>query len=411
MGHVHHPVPSRPVHDLNLNLDRTREQGYDISLLAMGCCISSPTNPKTETHREIRRIRKSQISPPVILGISPSVSLTSKYSNDDERYYAPTPHRHPNIPPSNSPALGYQNTATPTRLAPTLSIQPPTPQKDEYGNTEVEAEFNFRIGNPSDIKRQQDEELAEEISLVGIRIGKLIHAIRAYSFHSAQTRTQTLGDLKGVIAALPRLPGGLVVRRVLEKVEREMGGLFEEKRRVFGMVRGAAVGCSGCESGRGELNGMDERDNRDGKAGSEGLWEAFKGLEDREKRNMARMLSKTCVLMRIFDMLSSLRAASEKLLALDSAVSLRLRREFEGVLGELKGFEGGGGGDRGGDGAMKGLEERVGGSASMQWRVLGIVQEKRREELERRMEGVKRGRGGVSVALLGVVEGLAEGGD
>lgn len=216
-----------------------------------------------------------------------------------------------------------------------------------------------------------------------------------------------MGDLKGVIAALPRLPGEVVVRRVLERVEREVGGLFEEKRRVFGMVGGAAVGCSGCESGRGELDAMDERDNRDGKAGLDGLWEAFKGLEDREKRNMARMLSKTCVLMRIFDMLSSLRAASEELLALDSAVSLRLRREFEGVLGELKGFEGGGGGDRGGDGAMNGLEERVGGSASMQWRVLGIVQEKRREELERRMEGVKRGRGGVSVALLGVVEGLA----
>ncbi|KAH9216793.1 hypothetical protein DL95DRAFT_115292 [Leptodontidium sp. 2 PMI_412] len=130
----------------------------------MGCCISSPTNPKTETHREIRRIRKSQISPPVILGISPSVPVTSKYSNDDERYYAPTPHQHPNIPPSNSPALGYQNTATPTRLAPTLSIQPPTPQKDEYGNTEVEAESSFRIGNPSDIKRQQDEELAGDLN-------------------------------------------------------------------------------------------------------------------------------------------------------------------------------------------------------------------------------------------------------
>ncbi|KAL5314097.1 hypothetical protein ACEPPN_018521 [Leptodophora sp. 'Broadleaf-Isolate-01'] len=221
------------------------------------------------------------------------------------------------------------------------------------------------------ISKDSKTKNSQEISIVGIRIGKLIDAIRAYSFRSAQTRTQTMGDLKGVIAALPRLPGEVVVRRVLERVEREVGGLFEEKRRVFGMVGGAAVGCSGCESGRGELDAMDERDNRDGKAGLDGLWEAFKGLEDREKRNMARMLSKTCVLMRIFDMLSSLRAASEELLALDSAVSLRLRREFEGVLGELKGFEGGGGGDRGGDGAMNGLEERVGGSARKEERGAG----------------------------------------
>ncbi|KAH7329944.1 hypothetical protein BKA65DRAFT_564978 [Rhexocercosporidium sp. MPI-PUGE-AT-0058] len=366
----------------------------------MGYCLSSPTNTNTktrppETQAEIRGIRKSQISPPIIIGLSPSTSLTSKYSNDDERYYAPTPPRPPHI---RLPAYSsYSQHSTPVAgiiPKPSFAIQPPTPQKDD----DTTSDPGFRIGSDVDCKRQRDEELAEDISDVGIQIGKLIHALRAYSFHSAQTKTQMLGDLKGVIAALPGLPRGVVVRRVLGRVERE------------GRVCAGVVGCCGTE---GEIRGV-EGDRRDageededglGK-GIEGLWEEFLMLRKKGKRDMARELGKGCILMRIFDLLSVLRAGSEELLALDLAISLCLRREFERVLGELRGFE---------DNSVEGGGDKKGksgnGGANMQWRVLVIVQEKRREELERRMEVVKMGRGAVSVALLGVVEGLTEGGD
>ncbi|KAG4434231.1 hypothetical protein IFR05_010301 [Cadophora sp. M221] len=70
---------------------------------------------------------------------------------------------------SRHAAEGVSTTPTPPRF----TIQPPTPQKDDH----------------DEIKIQRDEDLAGEVSLVGIKIGKLVHAVRAYSFHSVQTRT------------------------------------------------------------------------------------------------------------------------------------------------------------------------------------------------------------------------------
>lgn len=266
-------------------------------------------------------------------------------------------------------------------------------------------EMQFHLATTSEAHLRAVEELTEEIQAVGMLIGNLVHSIRAYSFANSQMRMLMTGDLDKVISALPRPPRGLLVRQQIQNLHMDIANLYEEKKRVFGrcfrvLIRGEGDGEEEEEEERGRGRGRIA--NGDMGLGLEGLWEIFMQLEDEEKRGMASQLKGKCTLMRIFALLSALRTGIEELLGLDEKISIRLQQEFEGVLVELREFDGCERGD--------GVNQGIGGSASMQWRVLSLVERKRKDELRTRMEDVKRGRGRVSVALLGVVEGLAEDG-
>ncbi|PVH78297.1 hypothetical protein DL98DRAFT_590420 [Cadophora sp. DSE1049] len=359
----------------------------------MGCCISAipmTRRAKEKREKELHRLRKSQISPPIPIGLEKSDSLSSsssESSSDRCSYDPPTPPRPP-VPENH--------------VRPTFTVQPPTPQKNFDPDLDPESGLGhgFRLANDEDTKRQRDEELAEEMQNVGILVENLIHAIRAYSFANSQMRMLMMTDLDNIVKGMPRPPRGLLVRQKLQSLQTDIANLYSEKRRVF--TRCFQVVLQGSEDGDGNEEHKEIR--RDGREnGLESLWEGFMRLGDREKRDMAGRLHGRCTLMRIFELLSALRAGSEELLVLDFKISTRLQKDFESVLVELREFDGVGGGG-GGDAVKKGIGE----SASMQWRVLGIVEGKRREELRARIEDVKRGRGRVSVALLGVVEGLAE---
>lgn len=311
-------------------------------------------------------------------------------------------------PPTPTP----RGTPVYTSLSESASRKDLNPAKDMSS----ESHYTYRLGNADEVKKQRDEDLAEDIDDVGRLVGKLIHALRAYSFLSTQTKTQTLRDLKGVIESLPRPPRALGVRKTLKDLEKEVLSVYERKWLGWDTVAGCVLGSgSGCESHSQDTYQKQSYDlrnecRRDYERGLEGLWEEFLGLEEEQMRDMARLLGRGSLLMRIFDTLSSLRASSEELLVLDSSIPSCIKKDFENILAELIDFDGivRQGGEGEGEGVMKGLGVSVGGSASMQWRVLGIVSEKRRGELEGRMEVVKRTRGEVSGALLGVVEGLCE---
>lgn len=228
----------------------------------------------------------------------------------------------------------------------------------------------------------------EEMQAVGVLIGELVHAIRTLSFGIGQVRTQTLDDISGVGDAMHHSSEASTIWEKLRTLYEEVAGLYAEKKKV--------LDCS-CGSVLGEL---------------EGLWGEFEGLDERVQRVMANELRKGSGLMRIFDILSALRAGCEELLSLSQRISSRLSKDFDMILTELKGLEDAG---CGGDGQMErggagGKGEGLRGSASMKWRVLDIVVEKRAENSEEKVKAVKSIRGLVSLAVLGVVEGLVEGG-
>ncbi|KAI6709228.1 hypothetical protein JHW43_008257 [Diplocarpon mali] len=314
----------------------------------MGNCISRSQFPPTE----MSRIRKSQISPPILVCFSPERdSATSKYSY---RYDPPTPPRHPvNI------TISPSKTAPVTRRPPLFTIQPPTPQK--YDDTDAAASQEHQI---------RKQELDSEIAEVSIHMDKLLHSIRAYSFLATQTQVQTLSDLSSLLATLPAPPRALLARVQIQTLEQDVGGLHAEKKRAFRRAFEPAL------------------------ASLTELWSEFRALGDEEKRAMAARLRSGCVLMRIFDSLSLLRAACEELLALDLKIGQRVARDFDAVLTQLREAEC--------------FKRGEGGGASMQWMVLGIVEGKRWERLKEKIEAVKWERGVVSAALLGVAEALGE---
>ncbi|KAK0104807.1 hypothetical protein ONS95_005075 [Cadophora gregata] len=430
----------------------------------MGCCLSCPSlSPlSTKKHQKNRyRIHKHQISPPIparpcvsLPSSSPTCSTSSSDSGSSEKnecYYYDLPA--PPLPPF-APVLqtqnryGHQDRKSPARKRnrkqemgmrivrdPQFTVLPPNPQRYQdhprsqhqyLAEPQDPSPFPqpqpqpapFHLASPTETHLLLTSELTEELASISILIANLAHSIRAYSFTNMQVKRQVLGDIDGVIQALPRPPRGLLVRQRLVRLRGEMGGLWEAKGEVFERGFGGVF-----LSGGGRGGGEAERDGSDGSLslslnlsfsleslerngdgdGLEALWEGFMRLSDEEKMNMAWNLTKKCPLMRIFELLSKARAGSEDLLVLDNKMSNLLKKEFDGVLAELREFDGYGGVD----GEKKG---GLGETPSMQWRVLGIMEGKRREELRARMEDVKRGRGRVSVALLGVVEGLVEDG-
>ncbi|KAL2067004.1 hypothetical protein VTL71DRAFT_1428 [Oculimacula yallundae] len=389
----------------------------------------------------MRRIRKSQISPPIVIDISPPASVTSKYSHDSEdqkyRYDAPTPPRLPLTPSKtlflysqqdHNQSLSDENENLKKRARkPVISFSPPTPTSTSSNTLSLDFDAHLHtlyhtgsgytlVSTPSS-QQENVLELREDMTHLTTQIGKLIHAIRAYSFLATQTKTQTLSDIKNLIYALPRPPQALLLRQTLGVLIDDIGNLHEEKRAVFTRsFEGVLVGdkdkpdIQEWETWAGREYVWDAN-TKEGKRGLEGLWVEFLSLEEDEMRDMARRLGKRCVLMRIFDLLSALRAGSEELLVLEERIGMRMKRDFEVILGNLRDCEGGTGVGESETGVIKGLGVSMGGNTSMQWRVLGIVEGKRRQKLEWKMEGVKKGRGKVSIALLGVVEGLAEGGE
>ncbi|KAH7403658.1 hypothetical protein BKA64DRAFT_777316 [Cadophora sp. MPI-SDFR-AT-0126] len=414
----------------------------------MGTCLSC--HRSTNQHqKELHRIRKSQISPPVHFGpeksdyLSSSSSSSSSASSSTDGSFEYEPRTPPRPPVSTHQRLRNRDENENEnekgvrrggrgqgrgegrmrgekerevgRLK--IEIQPPTPQKvpnsNPNPNTESksnpnfrpnsEPEYNFRLATTAEAHQQDNLELSHEIHQISTLISHLIHSIRAYSFLNTQVARLTLADLDAVIKSMPGPPRGLLVRQRLMGVCADVGTLYGVKRGVFGKGCGGVLGEGEGEEDDGD--GVGDGDGGENQGGLEGLWESFVKLEDGEKRDMAGRLQGKCSLMRIFALLSALRAGCEELLSLDSKISSRIQQDFESILGELREFDGIGGG---GDGERKGFGKGLGGSASMQWRVLGIVEGKRRKELRARMEDVKRGRGRVSAALLSVVEGLAE---
>ncbi|CZS90990.1 uncharacterized protein RCO7_01372 [Rhynchosporium graminicola] len=420
----------------------------------MGCSNSTPFTTASNS-AEMRRIRKSQISPSVVIESSPSQSITSIYSNDREedqrhRYDTSTPPRPPTArgPTASCREKNEDTMRRTTKMIkgraarPGISFQAPTPtiqraaKKKNHLSLDCIIPFPFKSSagtgfsivhspstRPASSASSAGNDLPEEFPLVAPQIGKLIHAIRAYSFLNTQTKSQTLQDLRNLIEALPRPPRAMRCRQLLGTLMDDVGNLYERekgvwRRAVEGVLVGEKVGKAGYNFDFEDNKRGGERDRGRAKkeVGLEGLWEEFISLRIDEMREMARTLNGACKLMCIFNLLSALRAGSEELLVLDAEISMRLESDFEVVLGELKDFEGTGftalGMDGGeGEGGLSGVGQIMGESASMQWRVLSIVQGKRKEGLQWRMENVKRGRGEVSVMLLGVVEDLAEGGE
>jgi len=94
--------------------------------------------------------------------------------------------------------------------------------------------------------------------------------------------------------------------------------------------------------------------------------------------------------MQIFTLLKGVRIGCEELRKLDGELRGCVRGGFEDILGVLK-------------------EEGDGRGASMRWRVFELVGSQRRGVVGEGIEGILRGRVGLSACLLGVVEELKEG--
>ncbi|KAI9050793.1 hypothetical protein LZ554_004912 [Drepanopeziza brunnea f. sp. 'monogermtubi'] len=336
----------------------------------MGSCTSRPLPPQSQRRPaklSRARIRKARILPPIFTAARQPDPIKPGCGSAPRSHSSSTS-RSGSSAPSSNPTQSKTTTATTPLTDMQTQLQPPTPQKEGAPTAPTLPDpRQAATGSPASTS-SADLELHNVQPL----LGALTHAIRAYSFHRVQSQTQTLADLAAILSSLPPVVPPCTLQ-ALRDLERDVARLYAAQKALFDSLFEPALSEAGP------------------------LWSEFLALDPEGRRRAARRLGREGLLMRVFDGLGNLRAGCEEVLARDAEVGRRFQALFEGVLEELREGEEG--------------EWQVGGggvSACMRWRVLRIVEAKRREGLGERIDWVKKGRVDVSVALLAVVEGLRE---
>jgi hypothetical protein len=237
--------------------------------------------------------------------------------------------------------------------SPLITIVPPSPLPSAPLLPEQKAHF---IDDKKSTLGLPIKEISKQISI-------LISAIYDYDSLISESRHRTLSDLNAILRLVPE---ATLVHTKLETLASQINTLYREQHSSTQHLR---LLCDDLPI----------------------TWTAFLGLDDEEKRRVARTQGRDSSLMRIFGMLGEVRKGCLVQETFDAMVEKKAAVLFEEILGELK---------------RVGPEE-----AAMKWRVLGIVMGKRKALLAGSVEEILGARLRVSGTLVGFVEVLREVGE
>jgi hypothetical protein len=237
--------------------------------------------------------------------------------------------------------------------SPTLEFRPPPP------NNSTNSPLALHIPSP-EIK--QTGLSIDDYKRITQLAEQLIHLLKAHSNLITLTHSQTLHDIDSILAGISAPSPS---HNTLSSLRRSITNLYNQKETIQTTYFLPATSTI--------LSKLS----------------SFSALDPAQQIKQARVLRESCLLMQIFTLLKSIRTGCEELRKVDGGV----RWDFEDILAGLKDEEGGG----------------KGKGASMRWRVFELVEGQRRGVLAEGIEGILRGRVGISGALLGVVEELKEG--
>jgi hypothetical protein len=192
---------------------------------------------------------------------------------------------------------------------------------------------------------------------------KRITLLKTHSNLITLTKSQTLSDIDSILASISAPSPS---HNALSSLRRSISSLYNEKETIQTTYFSPLSSTLSSK------------------------WENFASLEPGQQIKQARVLRESCLLMQIFSLLKSVRIGCEELKKLDGKMMGIVKGSFEDILAGLK-------------------EEGDGRGASMRWRVFELVEMQRGGMLAEGIEGILRGRVGLSGALLGVVEELKEG--
>jgi hypothetical protein len=228
--------------------------------------------------------------------------------------------------------------------SPIISIEPPSPFKPLYG-------FETAKKEPLDLP----------ISEINNKIAASASSIQAYEIETKEHRERLISDLESILELISE--NSLAYTKI-EILRSHISSLYREKHFVT----------------RDHFTPAAEK--------LPARWKEFLGLDEAEQRAMARTQRRSSCLMRMFTFLSCLRIACHKQRDLNLRIERKIGCQFNEILRDLK---------------YIGEDE-----AALKWRVVGIVNGKRREEREARLDDILGFGIKVSGLLVGVVEALSE---
>jgi hypothetical protein len=242
--------------------------------------------------------------------------------------------------------------------SPTLEFHPLPPPNDS-----TDPPLVLHIPKPLSLEIEPKRLSSNDYERIAQLEGDLIHLLKAHSTLITLTKSQTLSDIDSILQSISSPSPS---HNALSSLRRSISSLYAEKETIqshyFHPLTSTLLS----------------------------KWSSFSALEPAQQIKQARVLRENCLLMQIFTLLKGIRIGCEGLRNLDGKLRGCVRGGFEDILAGLKG-------------------EGDGRGASMRWRVFELVETQRRGVVGEGIEGILRGRVGLSACLLGAVEELKEG--